>query len=158
MAGGKKISSGYQFGLNLAHKTAEEEQKALPQYQEQALGCKRYIADVLLDEVNSMKDALKFMRDFSFCCDDRSVRDRRVKDKPWKDIYNTFFTILNINPKTSAGKDRPLKTVKTACDMIRWTNMQDFFTALDGSKGQVHEFLKEVESSFVEQWYLKKAS
>ena len=87
--------------------------------QEQALGCKRYIADVLLDEVNSMKDALKFMRDFSFCCDDRSVRDRRVKDKPWKDIYNTFFTILNINPKTSAGKDRPLKTVKTACDMIR---------------------------------------
>jgi hypothetical protein len=29
--------------------------------------------------------------------------------------------------------------------------MQDFFTALDGSKGQVHEFLKEVESSFVEQ-------
>ena len=164
MAGEKKISSGYQLGLDLAHKTAEEEQKALPWYQEQALGYRRYISDVLWDQINSMKDALQFMRDFSLCCDDRTVRDRRVKDMPWKDIHKTFFAILNVNPKNSDGKERSLKTVKLACDMIHWTNMQDFFTALDETSlknqgnRQVHEFLKAVESSFIEQWYIKKAS
>ena len=64
----------------------------------------------------------------------------------------------DVNPKNSDGKKWSLKTVKTACDMVYWTNMQDFFTALDESHGQVHEFLKEVEASFVKEWYLKKAS
>ena len=160
----EKTKFTYQDALDLAHKTAEEEKKALPWYQEQALGYRRYISDVLWDQINSMKDALQFMRDFSLCCDDRTVRDRRVKDMPWKDIHKTFFAILNVNPKNSDGKERSLKTVKLACDMIHWTNMQDFFTALDETSlkyqanSQVHEFLKAVESSFIEQWYIKKAS
>ena len=164
MAVEKKISSGYQLGLDLAHKTAEEEKKALPWYQEQALGYRRYISDVLWDQINSMKDALQFMRDFSLCCDDRTVRDKRVKDRPWKDIHKTFFAILNVDPEYSTGKEWPLKTVKAACDMIHGTTMQDFFTALDvtskknQTNKQVHEFLKAVESSFVEQWYLEKVS
>lgn len=154
----------YQDWVNLARAMQEQETKALPSYQEQALGYRRYISDVLWDQVNSMKDALQFMRDFSLCCDDRSVRDKRVKDMPWKDIHKTFFAILNVDPKNSDGKEWSLKTVKLACDMIHWTDMQDFFTALDEtslkyqSNSQVHEFLKAVESSFIEQWYLKKVS
>lgn len=160
----EKTKFTYQDALDLARKTAEEEQNVLPWYQQQALWYRRYISEVLLDEVNSMKDALQFMRDFSLCCDDRTVRDKRVKDMPWKDIYKTFFTILNVNPKNSAGKVWSLKTVKLACDMIHWTEMQDFFTALDETSlkykanSQVHEFLEAVESSFVKQWYLKKAA
>lgn len=158
-----KTKFTYQDAVDLAHETAEE-QKGLPWYQKQALWYRRYLSEVLTDEVNSMKDALQFMRDFSLCCDDRTVRDRRVKDMLWKDVYKTFFTTLNVNPKNSAGKVWSLKTVKLACDMIHWTEMQDFFTALDETSlkykanSQVHEFLKAVESGFVKQWYLKKAA
>ena len=97
------------------------------------------------------------MRDFSLCCDDRSVRDGRVKDKLWKDIYNTFFTILNVNPKNSDGKKWSLKTIKSACDMIHGDSLKDFLEALDvtsnkyKSFSQVHEFLEALNSAFLEQ-------
>lgn len=37
----------YKDALDLAHEMEEKEQKALPQYSEQALGYRRYISDVL---------------------------------------------------------------------------------------------------------------
>ena len=160
----EKTKFTYQDALDLAHKTAEEEKKALPWYQEQALEYKLDIVDVLSAQVVNLKSALQFMRDFALCCDDRSVRDRRVKNLPWKDIYTAFFSILNLSQVDSDGKKWNLKTVKAACEMIHWTSAQDFFNALDvtslkdKSFLKVHEFLETLYKSFIKHNYLKKAS
>lgn len=160
----EKTKFTYQYALDLAHKTAEEEKKALPWYQEQALEYRLDLVDVLSAQVDSLKSALQFMRDFALCCDDRSIRDRRVKDMPWKDIYTTFFSILNLDQFDSEGKKWNLKTVKAACEMIHWTSAQDFFNALDvtslkdKSSSKVHEFLEALHKSFIKHNYLRKAS
>ena len=151
----------YADALALAEK---EPEKALPQYENYALFCRKNISDVLWYQVDNLKSALQFMRDFSLCCDDRTIRDKRVKDKPWSEIHETFFTILNVNPKNSEGKEWSLKTIKSACDMIHGDSLKDFLEALDvtsnkdKSFSQVHEFLGALDSAFLEQGYIKKAS
>ena len=138
--------------------------KEEPQVLHTPIETEKTLSEVLWWQVDSLKSALSFMRDFALCYDDRSERDKRVKNRTWKDIYNTFFTLLNVNPKDSAGKEWSLKTVKTACDMIHGEKLQDFLTAVDytslkdESNKKVHEFLKELETAFIKQWYIKKAS
>lgn len=158
----EKTKFTYQDALDLAHKTAEEQKKALPHYQDMALWYERDMADILWEQVDNMESALQFMRDFALYCDKRLARDKRMKKLLREEMYGSFCSILNIAPEDSTGKKWPLKIVMTACSMIHWTTSQDFFNALDtistkdGFSPKCHEFLEAAYKWFKEKGYFWK--
>lgn len=158
----EKTKFMYQDALDLAHKTAEEEQKTLPEYHDMALWVQREMVDILWEQVIDLESALQFMINFELKGDERSTRDKRWKKMLWEEMYGSFCSILNVSPEDSAGKKWPFNIVKTACGMIYWTTRQDFLTALDtistkkGFPPKCHEFLEAVYKWFKERGYFWK--
>lgn len=97
------------------------------------------LKDVLDLKIDSLKNAILFLKNFPKCCSIKTEHDERAKYEPWTNRKDIFFTKLGITPYISNPDDKNnkkeynqwhLETVKLAGELIKDYSVVSFYKAI----------------------------
>ena len=107
-------------------------------------------------KMNDLSNSLQILKDFWFNYNKRSERDKRMKQKVWKEYKNQLHKDLGLSLKELDNRNE--WAVAEACNLIDDSNLESFYNALDRSSWESHDFLKMLEKFFIEKGYINKVN
>ena len=129
------------------------------------------LKDVLNLKIDSLENAILFLKNFPKCCSVTTEHDERAKYEPWTNRKNIFFTKLGITPYISNPDDKNnkkeynqwhLETIKLAGELIKDYSVVSFYKAIADADikwmSEVSWFLKTLEQSLKEKKLIKLTS
>ena len=107
-------------------------------------------------KINSLEDALWYIRQIALKCERRTDKSQRAKYRAWNSIYNSFFRELGISKYRADWQKWRLETIKTVSDLFGVDSIPDMENLSDDKKvikkwEIISKLFKEIED-WKERW------